>query len=128
VVRDEIMQDIAQRYYGSTSMWSVIARANPRVDPLKLREGMTLRIPVDPKNIQGVVDNGNGSSGDPETAQEQPVVDYIVQSGDSLSLIAQRFYGSARYADFIYESNRDTLRSKDAIRVGQTLKLPPLDP
>lgn len=128
VVRGEIMQDIAQRYYGSTSMWSVIARANPRVDPLKLREGMTLRIPVDPKNIQGVVDNGDGSGDASDTTQEQPVVDYIVQSGDSLSLIAQRFYGSARYADFIYEFNRDTLRSKDAIRVGQTLKLPPLDP
>lgn len=128
VVRGEIMQDIAQRYYGSTSMWSVIARANPRVDPLKLREGMTLRIPVDPKNIQGVVDNGDGSGDASDATQEQPVVDYIVQSGDSLSLIAQRFYGSARYADFIYESNRDTLRSKDAIRVGQTLKLPPLDP
>ncbi len=128
VVRGEIMQDIAQRYYGSTSMWSVIARANPRVDPLKLREGMTLRIPVDPKNIQGFVDNSDGSGDASDTTQEQPVVDYIVQSGDSLSLIAQRFYGSARYADFIYESNRDTLRSKDAIRVGQTLKLPPLDP
>ncbi len=129
VVRGEIMQDIAQRYYGSTSMWSVIARANPRVDPLKLREGMTLRIPVDPKNIQGIVDNGSDTNEESDSAtQEQPVVDYIVQSGDSLSLIAQRYYGSARYADFIYESNRDTLRSKDAIRVGQTLKLPPLDP
>jgi nucleoid-associated protein YgaU len=90
---------------------------------------MTLRIPVDPNNIQGIVDAGDDAddSADPSD-QEQAVVDYIVQSGDSLSLIAQRFYGSARHADFIYESNRDRLSSKDAIRVGQTLKLPPLDP
>jgi LysM repeat protein len=129
VVQGEIMQDIAEKYYGKSSMWNVIARANPRVDPLKLREGMTLRIPVDPDNIQGIVDSGSDPD-QPNSAnqQEQAVVDYIVQSGDSLSLIAQRFYGSSRYADFIYESNRDRLRSKDAIRVGQTLKLPPLDP
>ncbi len=129
VVRGEIMQDIAERYYGRSSMWNVIARANPRVDPLKLREGMTLRIPVDPNNIQGIVDAGDDTEEpDHSSDQEQAVVNYIVQSGDSLSLIAQRFYGSARHADFIYESNRDQLRSKDAIRVGQTLKLPPLDP
>lgn len=56
------------------------------------------------------------------------VVEYLVKPGDSLSKIAQNFYGSARHADFIYQSNRNTLRSKNSIRVGQTLKLPPLDP
>ncbi len=129
VVQGEIMQDIAKSYYGKSSMWNVIARANPRIDPLRLRAGMSLRIPLDPNNIQGRV--VNTSTGDTDTANAQPtelVVDYIVQPGDSLSRIAQNYYGSARHADFIYQSNRDTLRSKDAIRVGQTLKLPPLDP
>lgn len=130
VVQNETMQDIARQYYGKTSLWNVVARANPRIDPLKLREGMTLRIPIDPSNIQGVVDRGDEQEpAQPESnPSDRAVVEYIVQSGDSLSLIAQKFYGSARHADFIYESNKDTLRSKDAIRVGQTLKLPPLDP
>ena len=127
VVQGEIMQDIARQYYGKTSMWNVIARANPRIDPLKLRAGMTLRIPTDPNNIQGVVESPKDSqSFDPQ--QETQTVEYIVQPGDSLSRIAQNYYGSARHADFIFQSNRDTLRSMDSIRVGQTLKLPPLDP
>ncbi len=125
VAEGEILQTIAERYYGKSNMWNVIARANPRVGPLKLRAGMTLRIPKDPNNIQGVVD-----SSDNDTTQDtqEPVVDYVVQSGDSLSLIAQRFYGSSKHANFIYQSNRDILRSMDDISIGQTLKLPPLDP
>lgn len=126
VVQGEILQTIAQKYYGKSNMWNVIAHANPRVDPLKLRAGMTLRIPKDPNNIQGIVDS---SDSDPEARElEEPIVDYIVQSGDSLSLIAQRFYGSSKHANFIFESNRDILRSMDDISIGQTLKLPPLDP
>ncbi|MBO6513639.1 MAG: LysM peptidoglycan-binding domain-containing protein [Phycisphaerales bacterium] len=126
VIEGEILQTIAEKYYGKSNMWNVIARANPRIDPLKLREGMTLRIPKDPNNIQGVVDT---SDSDTETLdQQEPIVDYIVQSGDSLTLIAQRFYGSSKHARFIYESNRDILRSMDDISIGQTLKLPPLDP
>lgn len=127
VVRGEIMQDIAKLYYGKALMWNVIARANPRVDPLKLREGMTLRIPLDPNNIQGLVETPEGIQTTTSESAD-PVVEYLVQPGDSLSRIAQKYYGSARHADFIYQSNRDTLRSMDSIRVGQTLKLPPLDP
>lgn len=125
VAQGEILQTIAENYYGKSNMWNVIARANPRIDPLKLRAGMTLRIPTDPKNIQGVIDSPGDSI---TTNQEEPVVDYLVQSGDSLSLIAQRFYGSSKHANFIFESNRDILRSMDDISIGQTLKLPPLDP
>jgi len=129
VVQGEIMQDIAKQYYGKSSMWNVIARANPRIDPLRLRAGMSLRIPLDPNNIQGRLTNLNTDDPGTESTQStELIVDYIVQPGDSLSRIAQNYYGSARHADFIYQSNRDTLRSKDAIRVGQTLKLPPLDP
>jgi nucleoid-associated protein YgaU len=127
VAQNEIMQDIARQYYGKSSMWNVIARANPRIDPLKLRTGMTLRIPTDPDNIQGIVESPDDSkANDPQP--ETQTVEYIVQPGDSLSRIAQNYYGSSRHADFIFQSNRDTLRSMDAIRVGQTLKLPPLDP
>lgn len=124
VAEGEILQTIAETYYGNSNMWNVISQANPRVDPLKLRAGMTLRIPKDPNNIQGVISTANDQAED----TTEPIVDYIVQSGDSLSLIAQRFYGSSKHARFIYESNRDILRSMDDISIGQTLKLPPLDP
>jgi nucleoid-associated protein YgaU len=49
---------------------------------------------------------------------------YTVQSGDTLSKIAQRFYGDASAYRRIFEANRDQLRDPDQIQTGQTLKIP----
>lgn len=128
VVREgELLQDIAERYYNDRAMWSTVAQANPFVDPRRLREGMRLRIPIDPTNIQG----RPVTQGEPDTTPSDPpqdlTIEYIVQPNDALSIIAQKHYGSSRYANLIFEANRDTLRSPDAIRVGQVLRLPPLE-
>ncbi len=44
-----------------------------------------------------------------------------------MSRIAQRFYGSSRYTDLIFDHNRDTLTSMDDLKIGQLLRLPPLE-
>jgi len=49
---------------------------------------------------------------------------YTVQSGDSLSKIAKKFYGDASLYPKIFEANRDQLSDPDKIRAGQSLKLP----
>ncbi len=49
---------------------------------------------------------------------------YTVESGDSLSKIAKRFYGDAKLYPKLFEANRDQLSDPDKIKVGQTLKLP----
>jgi Uncharacterized protein containing LysM domain len=49
---------------------------------------------------------------------------YVVRSGDTLSKISSRFYGTtSRYME-IYEANRDQLSSPTSIKVGQTLVIP----
>jgi LysM repeat protein len=49
---------------------------------------------------------------------------YVVQSGDSLSTISRRFYGTpSRWID-IYQANRDRLSSENALKVGQTIRIP----
>ena len=49
---------------------------------------------------------------------------YTVQSGDSLSSISNKFYGtSSRWID-IYQANRDRLKSENALRVGQEIRIP----
>jgi LysM repeat protein len=49
---------------------------------------------------------------------------YTVQSGDSLSSISRKVYGTpSRWID-IYQANRDRLSSENALRVGQTLRVP----
>lgn len=118
---------ISMRVYGTRRHAMAIGRANPLLDPRKLRAGMTIRVPRDPENIQGVpVDE----SGEPETRpvpQNAPeTIEYTVKRGDTLSGIAKAFYGSTRHVDFLYEANRDRLASRDDLRLGQVLRVPPM--
>jgi len=49
---------------------------------------------------------------------------YVVQSGDSLGALAQRFYGKASLYPKIFEANRDILKDPNLIKVGQKLRIP----
>ena len=49
---------------------------------------------------------------------------YTVQSGDSLSAIAQQVYGDAGQWQRIFEANRDQLDDPDRIFPGQTFRIP----
>lgn len=49
---------------------------------------------------------------------------YTVQSGDTLSAIAERHYGKASRWHEIFEANRDQIEDPDLIRPGQVLRLP----
>jgi nucleoid-associated protein YgaU len=56
---------------------------------------------------------------------------YVVCEGDSLAVIAKKFYGSDKgnkrvNITRIFEANRRFLKSPDEIYVGQKLKIPPL--
>ncbi len=51
---------------------------------------------------------------------------YRIQSGDTLTRISRKFYGSSRYYRELYEVNKDSLKSVSDLRVGQRLKIPPL--
>ena len=67
---------------------------------------------------------------EPEAHTPRPAMrSYIVEHGDTLSEIAQRAYGSARYAPLLFEHNRERLdlASPDAILPGQTLELPSVE-
>ncbi|MHA7812828.1 MAG: LysM peptidoglycan-binding domain-containing protein [Phycisphaerales bacterium] len=128
VASNETMEIIAQKYFGASNQWGIIARANPFVDPQKLKEGMKIRVPKDPTNIQGRVEGRETEPGviENHTPERAAVIEYVVRPGDSLSKISLNIYGSSRHARLIFESNRDVLKSMDDISVGQLLKLPPL--
>ena len=49
---------------------------------------------------------------------------YTVEAGDTLSKIAQRFYGNANEYRKIFDANRDQLQDPDRIKPGQKLKIP----
>jgi nucleoid-associated protein YgaU len=47
-----------------------------------------------------------------------------VKSGDTLSKIAQHYYGDASLYPKIFEANKDTLKDPNKIQVGQKLRIP----
>jgi nucleoid-associated protein YgaU len=47
-----------------------------------------------------------------------------VKKGDTLSKIAQQYYGDASLYMQIFEANRDILKDPNLIRVGQKLRIP----
>ena len=50
-------------------------------------------------------------------------ITYEVRAGDSLSAIAQKFYGDASRWKEIWEANKDSLPDPNLITVGQELRI-----
>ena len=121
----DTFQTISRRVYGTPAHADAIARANALKDPKRLKAGQVIRVPKDPANVQGL----------PTTVEVQVPVDepvataadqtYEVKPGDSLSSISQKFYGSVRFADLIFQANTKQLSSPDKLRVGQKIVIPP---
>ena len=55
---------------------------------------------------------------------------YVVLQGDSLYAISRKLYGDSSHIDLIFQANRQSLPSKDSLKLGQTLIIPaiPLRP
>lgn len=121
IVSGDSLASISRKHFGSEKHASAIARANPLMDPNRLRPGRTIRVPKDPTNIQGKpVDPPAAPPVSPDAERE-----YVVRSGDSLSRIAAAMYGDSQLATFIFESNRDQLEDEHTLKLGQKLRIPP---
>jgi len=143
----ETLQTISMHFYRTTAYAPAIARANPLMDPTKLRAGRVIRIPEDPNNIQGLPQTdikpappkpteirqatpqlSVKATKTPESAPPAAKRTYRVQEGDTLSEISQKFYGSHGRTKLIFEANRDKLKSEDDLRVGAELVIPEAPP
>lgn len=120
VEKGETVWSLAEKYFGDRNLGMAIARANPQVDPQKLRAGMTLLIPKDPGNIQGTPIGEKSKPPAPELVQ------YVVQSGDTLTAIALHFYGKVSLWTRIRDANPKQINKEGTnIRPGMKLLIPP---
>jgi nucleoid-associated protein YgaU len=102
-------------------------RLRREVSDLKARLGSPL-VPALPVSVDGVSSEVSAEPvrvAPPEIAKPTIPASYVVQPGDSLYAISKKVYGNASYIDSIYSANRDILKSKNSLKVGQTLRLPP---
>jgi nucleoid-associated protein YgaU len=78
---------------------------------------------VESVNVEGVkVPVGVASSQAVENFEDTQY--YLIQSGDTLSKIAQRFYGDASQYPRIFEANREVIKNADLIFPGQKIRIP----
>ncbi|HET9919996.1 MAG TPA: LysM peptidoglycan-binding domain-containing protein [Ktedonobacteraceae bacterium] len=103
----DTLSSIAQQAYGDANQWQRIYNANQQVignNPNLLQVGEVLFIPV---------------------LSPTPGANYTVQSGDTLSSIAQRAYGDANQWQVIYNANRQVIgNDPNLIRAGMVLFIP----
>lgn len=121
---------IARRFYGSSGKAELIARANPLVDPKRIKNGRVLKIPKDPSNIQGKP-VGNTPPAGTSPSQSSPTTPaagerrHTVERGDTLTSISKKYYGTIKKTDLILKANRNVLTKPEDLRPGQTLVIPP---
>jgi nucleoid-associated protein YgaU len=138
VQQGETFSTIAAALYGSPNFYPYLVRANPTVNPSKLRPGMEINYPdpseVKPSEKPSTAAVDGGSSGavpvlttthHAEPTAIDPRSEYRVQSGDSLHKIAVKLYGKVEMVDKIYELNKAAIGSDPAkLKLGMVLKLP----
>jgi nucleoid-associated protein YgaU len=73
-------------------------------------------------NLQGVTQVNADKLTAPDPTQK--VEYYVIKSGDTLSAIAQKFYGQGSAYPRIFEANREVIKNPDLIYPGQKIRIP----
>jgi nucleoid-associated protein YgaU len=132
VASGDNLTKIAKQYFHSTGQRFIdaIARANPGIDPNRLRVNQKLQIPSE-KDVPAAT---RGSSGGgtiaatvaPSSSGSAPKAGsvYTVRRGEKLQDIARRAYGSSENWHLIWLENFTTIRDPDEVPSGTKLKIP----
>ncbi len=117
----DTLSTIAGDFYKDTRKWSVIAKANPGIDPSKLKVGQVINVPTD-----GAVARQATTVPERASASSRPSGNtHTVATGETLSAIAERYLGSKGAWKRLYEANKDAIGSDPAkLKVGTKLVIP----
>jgi tetratricopeptide (TPR) repeat protein len=122
----ESISKLALKYYGDYRKYHHIANFNNMTDATRVRVGQRIMIPV----IEGVtIDmlnriNAGASASRPATAIEGDYIVHQIAPGESLSKLAQMYYGD--FNKFRTIANYNGITDPTSVRVGQTIKIPRL--
>lgn len=132
--RIDLMELVKHLKQENDSLKRDLMTAEARVDQLQGVVGQARRAPVaqqpqpvaanqrQPVRVQTQQPRTAAATTSPDPATVPRT--HTVQSGDTLSTISSRYYGTpSRWID-IYQANRDRLRSENALKVGQVIRIP----
>jgi len=98
----------------------------PKPTPLTPAESSALGLPTPASPVAASKPQPTASPVDSKSELAKAAVDtHRVQPGDSLASLAQTYYGNAKYAKFLAESNPG-ITDPAKLALGQTVKIPPL--
>jgi nucleoid-associated protein YgaU len=105
----------------------MIAAANPKVDPKRMKAGQVLNLPEINTAPSASATEAGHTAPAPDNAATPTLTGktYKVVSGDSLRKIAVKTFGKESMWEKIYELNKKTIGSDPAkLRSGMVLQLP----
>ena len=127
VAEGETLRSICRSWYGNPALANALATYNNLPDPDRLAPGLRLIMPQC-RRTRRIGPNPWSPWGLPSNrTQRWSWGPYTVQSGDTLSEIAQKLMGTARATASLYELNRGVLPDMNALRVGMVLQYPSLE-
>jgi LysM repeat protein len=112
-----------QELYGNRGY--IIGGISPEKEiymPQESQAGITRLGGFQQQSMPQVIYSEPVSSESKETAVESAF--YVVEKGDTLQKISNKFFGTTKKWKKIYEANRNILKSPDKIRPGQRLVIP----
>lgn len=134
IASGDTLSKIAERYLGSDSSWQDIVAVNNGLDPKRLQVGQRLLLPAPraprrPIVADAVADKApTPDRGAQKATTRSPLkataAQHKIESGDTLSGIAKRYYSDARLWKRVFDANRDRLSRSDKLPVGTILVLP----
>jgi nucleoid-associated protein YgaU len=129
---NESISSLAKRYYGDYRKFHLIALYNDLEDAAKVRVGRKIKVPImegfpimaDPSEIQ--TDAGKVTVTETvEIIAVKRFITHTVEAKETLSHLAQRYYGDFRRYGLIAKFN--DINVTDSLRVGQELKIPEVE-
>lgn len=114
---------IANKVYGSKKYSQALIKANPDVNPSKLRIGREITVPPKEQvaSVGGSVGRAAGEISGPIDASRQ----YRIAQGDTLTRISTKLYGRSTKWEELYEANKATIGGDPAkLTVGTLISLP----
>ena len=118
IQKGDTFVSIAQAHLGSGSQWQRISNFNPTVDPLKLRIGQIIRLPAPARFRHADLPEAN----EPKPAPGQLI--HTVEAGETLSTIAEHYFGDPAMWRKIYQANSNRIGpNPDRIMEGTDLQI-----
>ena len=120
----ETFSSISNEHYGNSKHFDLIIRANPQVNPNKLKPGTVIKIPELAKREQPSdtvdVPAAGGAAATIDASKQ-----YVVKPGDSLHKIASTLWNDSAQSAKLYELNKGVIGADPTrLKPGMVLSLP----